>query len=388
MEPSVGSSRIPALLYAVYQLMFATITPILALGATAERGRVLPALVFAAVWITIVYCPVACWYWNPAGWIYVMGGLDFAGGGPVHMTSGTAALAWSIMLGKRRGWGTEELRYRPNNVTNVVIGTVFLWFGWLGFNGGSALSADLRAIQACMVTNMSASVAALTWCAVDWWFERKFSVVGFCSGAISGLIGITPAAGFVGTPASVAIGVLSGVGCNFATKLKYVFKYDDTIDIFATHAIGGFIGAICTGLFADARVVTFDGTVIAGGWINHHWKQIGYQLAGAVATIGYTFGVTMIILFVMNKIPGLHLRVSTFEEIVGLDESQHGEFAFDFTHLQRDIERPDEHQKLVDEFHPDKGSAHTGSGESSPSVKPAGPVRAAVEESKTPVKTE
>ncbi|KAM0756409.1 ammonium transporter, partial [Meredithblackwellia eburnea MCA 4105] len=313
-QPSVASSRIPALLFCVFQLMFATITPVLALGATAERGRVFPALVFTAIWSTIVYSPIACWYWNPNGWVFKLGALDFAGGGPVHMTSGTAALAYSIYLGKRRGWGTDALRYRPNNVAHVVIGTVFLWFGWFGFNAGSALAADLRATQAAIVTNMAASVGALVWCTVDFIFERKFSVVGFCSGAIAGLIGITPAAGYVGTPAAVAIGVLVGIGCNFATKLKFIFKYDDTIDIFATHAVGGFIGALATGLFADSRVAGFDGTEIDGGFINKHYIQRPYQLAGASATIGYTFVVTMLILVIMDHIPGLSLRVSIYDE--------------------------------------------------------------------------
>ncbi|KAK4706011.1 ammonium transporter, Amt family, partial [Phenoliferia sp. Uapishka_3] len=249
----------------------------------------------------------------------------------------------------------------------------------LCFNGGSALSADLRAIQACIVTNMSASVAALTWCGVDYWYERKFSVVGFCSGAISGLI----AAGYVGTPASVAIGFLSGLGCNFATKIKFVFGYDDTIDIFATHAVGGFIGACLTGLFADSRVTGFDGTEIDGGWINRHWVQLGWQIAGAVTTIVYTFGATMIILVVLDHIPGCSLRVSTYEEIIGLDESQHGEFAFDFTHLHRDIDNPEAHQKAVEEFHPSKSQGGsetpTGSAGSDAQEKPPAPARAAVE---------
>ncbi|KAI5481440.1 hypothetical protein MNV49_004196 [Pseudohyphozyma bogoriensis] len=380
-QPSVGNPRIPALVYCVYQLMFATITPVLALGATAERGRVFPALVFTFIWSTVVYDPIACWYWNPTGWVYVMGGLDFAGGGPVHMTSGTAALAYSIYLGKRRGYGTKQLSYRPNNVSHVVIGTVFLWFGWFGFNGGSALSANLRATQAAIVTNMCASVGALTWCGVDWFYEQKFSVVGFCSGAVTGLIAITPAAGFVGTPAAVAIGVVAGIGCNFATKLKFIFGYDDVIDIFATHACGGFIGALMTGLFADARVVSFDGTEIDGGWINHHYIQLGYQLAGAVATIGYTFAVTMLILVVLDHIPGCSLRVPEFEEIIGLDEGQHGEFSFDFVHSTRDIEDPEGHQKLVDEHLRSRGSGSDleRDVEKTIGTNTAGPVRAGPE---------
>ena len=199
LQPSQGSPRIPALLFCIYQCMFAAITPMIALGAIAEHSRLGPTLVFVFVWGTIVYNPIACWTWNPIGWSFIMGGLDFAGGTPVHISSGTAALAISLYLGKRRGYGTERLAFKPHNTTYVVLGTVFLWFGWFGFNGGSALSANLRAVQACIVTNVAASVGGLTWMLVDYRLERKWSVVGFCSGAVSGLVAITPASGFVGT---------------------------------------------------------------------------------------------------------------------------------------------------------------------------------------------
>lgn len=239
------------------------------LGAVAERGRIAPALVFAFIWATLVYDPVACWTWAPNGWTYIMGALDFAGGGPVHMTSGTGALAYSIWLGRRKGYGTASLAYKPQNTTFVVLGTVLLWFGWNGFNGGSALAANLRATQALLVTNVAAAVGGLTWMMLDWRLERKWSAVGFCSGAISGLVGITPASGYVGTPAAVAIGVVTGVACNFATKLKGIFGYDDALDIFATHGVGGFVGSLLTGLFADSRIVDFDGfSSIPGGWIS------------------------------------------------------------------------------------------------------------------------
>ena len=171
---------------------------VIAAGAIAERGKLGPMLVFMFVWETIVYDPIACWTWNAKGWSFVMGGLDFAGGTPVHIASGTAALAISIYLGKRRGYGTERLAYKPHNTSYVVIGTAFLWFGWFGFNGGSALSANLRAANACIITNLAASVGGLTWMLWDYRLERKWSVVGFCSGAIVGLVAITPASGYVG----------------------------------------------------------------------------------------------------------------------------------------------------------------------------------------------
>lgn len=170
----------------------------IAIGAVAERCRLGPLLVFVFVWSTIVYDPIACWTWNSNGWSFQHGGLDFAGGTPVHISSGTAALAISLYLGRRRGYGTDRLAYKPHNTTYVVLGTVFLWFGWFGFNGGSALSANLRAAMACIVTNLAASVGGLTWMFWDWRLERKWSVVGFCSGAIAGLVAITPGSGFVG----------------------------------------------------------------------------------------------------------------------------------------------------------------------------------------------
>jgi Amt family ammonium transporter len=175
------------------------VSPILAIGAVAERSRLGPLMVFVFIWSTVVYNAIACWTWNSNGWSFVMGGLDFAGGTPVHISSGTAGLAISLYLGKRRGWGTERLAYKPNNTSYVILGTTFLWFGWFGFNGGSALSANLRAAQACIVTNLAASVGGLTWMLWDYRLEKKWSAVGFCSGAVAGLVAITPASGYVGS---------------------------------------------------------------------------------------------------------------------------------------------------------------------------------------------
>ncbi|KIM38012.1 hypothetical protein M413DRAFT_76454 [Hebeloma cylindrosporum] len=337
-QPSIGSSRIPAILFCIYQLMFAAITAALAVGAIAERGRLGPLLVFIFVWSTIVYDPIANWTWNTNGWSFILGGLDFAGGTPVHISSGTAALAISIFLGKRRGYGTERLAYKPHNTTYVILGTVFLWFGWFGFNGGSALSANLRAIQACIVTNLAASVGGLTWMLWDYRIERKWSAVGFCSGAVSGLVAITPASGFVGAPAAVAFGVLGGTACNFATQLKFVLGYDDALDIFATHAIGGIVGNLLTGLFAQASVAGFDGiTEIPGGWLDRHYIQLAHQLADSVAGFAYSFVMTTIILWVMHIIPGLTLRTTEEAEILGVDDAEMGEFAYDYVGIDQEI---------------------------------------------------
>jgi len=338
--PSIGSPRIPTIVFCVYQLMFAAITVVIAAGAIAERGKLGPMLVFMFLWETLVYDPIACWTWNSNGWSFKMGGLDFAGGTPVHISSGTAALAISIYLGKRRGYGTERLAYKPHNTSYVVVGTVLLWFGWFGFNGGSALSANLRAANACIITNLAASVGGITWMLWDYRLERKWSVVGFCSGAIVGLVAITPGSGFVGAPASVAFGVAAGTICNFATKLKFMFGYDDCLDIFASHAVGGIVGNILTGFFAQTEVAALDGSpAIPGGWINRNWIQVGYQLADSCAGFSYSFVVTTIILWAMHFFPGqiLRLRSSEEAEIVGIDDAEMGEFAYDYVGIDADI---------------------------------------------------
>jgi Amt family ammonium transporter len=336
--PSVGSPKIPDLLFAVYQGMFSAITVALAIGAAAERGRMLPCVVFMFVWATVIYDPIACWTWNTAGWSFKMGGLDFAGGTPVHISSGSAALAYSLMLGKRRGHGTHELNYRPHNVTHIVLGTVFLWVGWFGFNGGSALAGSMRAIMACVVTNLAASVGGITWCLLDYRLEHKWSTVGFCSGVIAGLVAITPGSGFVPAWAAVVYGVVGGAACNYATKLKFVIGVDDALDIFAEHGVGGLVGNILTAFFAADYIAFLDGfTVIPGGWVNHHWVQLGYQIADSVAGFAYAFGGTCIILFVMNLIPGLSLRASEEAEILGIDDAELGEFAYDYVELTREV---------------------------------------------------
>ncbi|KAN0086300.1 Ammonium transporter AmtB-like domain containing protein [Tylopilus felleus] len=337
-QPFGGNTRVPILVFCVFQLMFAAITPMIAIGAVAERSRLGPLLVFVFVWSTLVYDPIACWTWNPNGWAFILGGLDFAGGTPVHISSGSAALAISLYLGKRRGYGTERLAYKPNNTTYVILGTVFLWFGWFGFNGGSALSANYRAIEACIVTNLAASVGGLTWMLWDWRLERKWSAVGFCSGAIAGLVAITPGSGYVGTPASVLFGFMAGTVCNFATQLKFIFKYDDTLDIFASHAIGGIVGNLLTGLFAQTSIAGADGSApIPGGWLDHNYRQLGIQLADSMSGLSYSFVVTTIILWVMHFIPFLRLRCDEETEIIGVDDAEMGEFAYDYVGIEAEL---------------------------------------------------
>ncbi|KLU85772.1 hypothetical protein MAPG_04792 [Magnaporthiopsis poae ATCC 64411] len=336
---SVGSSGVPDILFCLYQGMFAAITPALAIGAAVDRGRMLPAMVFVFVWATIVYDPIAFWSWNPAGWLFKLGSLDYAGGSPVHISSGAAALAYSLMLGKRRGYSdTAGLPFRPHNVTHVVLGTVFLWVGWFGFNGGSALGANLRAVMSLIVTNIAACVGGLTWCLLDYRLERKWSTIGFCSGVIAGLVAITPAAGYVPAWSAVIFGVVGGAACNFATKIKFLIGVDDALDIFAEHCVGGIVGNLLTALFAADYIAHLDGALkIPGGWLNGNYIQLAYQLADCVACFSYAFGMTCIILFIMNLIPGLSLRVTAEEEEAGLDEAEIGEFGFDYVEITRNV---------------------------------------------------
>lgn len=335
--PSVASARIPDLVFAVYQGQFAALTAALAIGAVAERGRPAPALLFVFVWTTLVYDPIACWTWNPAGWVFKLGGLDFAGGTPVHIASGSAALAYSFMLGKRRGHGTFELNFRPQNTILVILGTLFLWMGWFGFNAGSALSAGMRSAMAAVVTNLAAAVGGITWCAMDYRLEGKFSAIGLCSGVVAGLVVITPGSGYVPPWSALIYGVLAGVVCNYATKIKLWIRVDDALDIFAIHGVGGLLGDLLTGLFAADYIAALGGTTIPGGFVNHHYVQLAIQLADGVTGGVYSFVVSCAILFVISYIPSMHLRASDADEVLGMDETGHGEFAYDYCEIDRDV---------------------------------------------------
>lgn len=230
--------------------MLTTCRNAIMVGAAAERGRMLPAMVFMFVWTTLVFCPCALWTWNVYGWGFALGAYDFAGGGPVHVVSGCGALAYSYVLGPRKGHGTYELNYRPHNIVNIVLGCVLLWVGWFGFNGGSSLGANLRGVMAIYNTNLAAGFSGLSWMLMDFRLEKKWSTVGFCSGVVAGLVTITPGAGFVPPWAAPIFGLVGGCLCNLSTGLKYYLKADDAMDIFAIHAIGGFVGLVLTGIFA------------------------------------------------------------------------------------------------------------------------------------------
>jgi len=336
-DVSTTATGLTSMLFAIFQGMFAAITPALAIGSAAERGRILPTIVFIFIWSTIVYDPIACWTWNPNGWAFKLGVLDFAGGTPVHISSGAAALAYCLIVGKRHGHGTDE--FKPHNVANVVLGTVFLWFGWFGFNGGSAGNATARAAMASCVTNIAASVGGITWMLLDYRLERKLSVVGFCSGAVAGLVAITPGSGFVAPHYAVVFGIVAGICCNAAVKLKHIFDFDDALDVFAVHGVGGLSGNIMTGIFAQQSIYLLDPSLnpalnpnatapIDGGWVDGNWIQVPRQLADSAAGMSYSFCITYLILFIMDKIPGLAIRADHETETRGLDEAELGELAY------------------------------------------------------------
>jgi len=264
-----------------------------------------------------VYDFVACWTWGPNGWLLVdVKAYDFAGGGPVHIASGFAALAYCLLVGKRTGYGTTE--FKPHSLSNVVLGTAMLWFGWFGFNGGSALGANARAVNACVVTNLSACVAGLSWMLVEFIGKRKLSSFGFCCGAVAGLVCITPAAGFVSPASALVFGIVAGVGCFYACRIKVKAGFDDAFDVFGVHGVGGILGGILTGIFSENRIATLSrGAPIAGGWIDHNYDQLGRQLIAIISIAAWSFVMSGLILKGLDILPWLGIRVPKDEETLG-----------------------------------------------------------------------
>jgi Amt family ammonium transporter len=300
---------VPESVYAMFQMTFAIITPALIAGAFADRMKFSAMLVFVCAWSLLVYAPIAHMVWEPTGWLATKGVLDFAGGTVVHINAGVAGLASCLVLGKRLGYGKEPMA--PHNLTLTLMGASLLWVGWFGFNAGSAVAADGRAGMAMLATQMATAAAALAWMFAEWITKGKPSVLGIASGAVAGLVAITPASGFVDPTAAVVIGVVAGVVCFFAaTSLKSALGYDDSLDAFGVHGIGGFIGALLTGVFASKEIGGSDGSVLT-------------QLLGAVTTLIYGFAASFVILKIIDKTIGL--RVSEEQEREGLDISLHGE---------------------------------------------------------------
>ena len=305
------------MLFAVFQMMFAIITPALITGAIVERFKFTTYLVFLVLWVTLVYAPIAHWVWAGNGWLFELGALDFAGGTVVHINAAVAAVAAALLVGKRRSPGLE-----PGNVPYVVIGAALLWFGWFGFNAGSGLAANEQAVSAFLVTNTAAATAALTWGILSQIQNKRMSAAGVATGAVGGLVAITPAAGFVGVMGALAIGLGAGVFCYAAVLIRPKLKLDDALDVFAVHGIGGIWGALATGIFAVAAI---GGTK---GLIEGNASQMGTQALAIAATLGYSFVASFIILKVLDVIPGLGLRVSARDEDAGLDLAAHGERAY------------------------------------------------------------
>ena len=305
------------LLFVVFQMMFAIITPALITGAMVERFKFTTYLIFLVLWITLVYAPIAHWVWAGEGWLFKEGALDFAGGTVVHINAGVAAIAAAFWLGKRRNPGVE-----PANVPYVVLGAGILWFGWFGFNAGSGLAANGQAVSAFLVTNTAAATAALTWGLLSQFQHNRMSAAGVATGAVAGLVAITPASGYVGVLGALAIGGGAGLLCYAAVLLRPRTGLDDALDVFSVHGIGGIWGALATGIFA---VEAIGGTA---GWIEGNAGQMATQALGVVATLGYSAVATLIILKVLDLIPGLGLRAPEIEEDQGLDIAAHGERSF------------------------------------------------------------
>ncbi|MCE2514757.1 MAG: ammonium transporter [Acidobacteria bacterium] len=313
------SGTIPESVFQMFQLTFAIITPALIVGAFAERMKFSSMMAFMALWVTIVYAPVAHWVWG-GGWLGELGVLDFAGGTVVHINAGVAALVLCIVIGPRSGYPTTPMP--PNSLVLTVVGASMLWVGWFGFNAGSQLAADGVAGMAMTVTHIATATAALTWMTVEWFSHGKPSALGIATGAVAGLVAITPASGTVGPAGALAIGIASGVLCYWAaSSLKRRLGYDDSLDVFGVHGVGGFVGAVLTGVFT---ATAFGGAGLAEGV--GIGRQVGLQLAGAGATIAYSGVLTFVIAKVLDVVMGL--RVDAEEEGEGLDLSLHDERGF------------------------------------------------------------
>jgi len=318
-DPGPYAPTVPHEAYMVFQMMFAVITPALITGAFAERKRFKAFVVFTLLWATFVYDPVAHWVWG-GGWLGQLGALDFAGGTVVHITSGVSALVAALVLGRRVGYGREALE--PHDATMTVLGASLLWFGWFGFNAGSAITAGGLAANAFVVTNTAAAMAALTWMTVSWLHKGAPSVLGAAAGAVAGLVAITPASGYVDVSASILIGLGAGVFCYTAIQLTKRLKVDDALDVFGVHGVGGAWGALATGLFATIAI----NSGAKDGLFYGNAGQLGIQAIAVGASIVYSAVMTFVILKVIDVFVGL--RVPESEEVLGLDASQHREAAY------------------------------------------------------------
>jgi Amt family ammonium transporter len=318
--------QIPQLLHFAFQLKFAAITPALIIGACAERIKFRSLLIFIVLWSTFIYSPIAHWTWNTNGWLYTLGAIDFAGGIVVHIAAGFSALAAALILGRRKGCAIDTSGKRngskPSNIPYVILGASILWFGWFGFNAGSALEANALSVSALVVTNLAAAAAAVSWMLLDWLIKGKPSAVGISIGAVCGLVAVTPASGYVNVTASIIIGLVAGVLSNLVANWRVGrTRIDDSLDVFACHGISGVWGSIATGLFATAMINGVDGVFYG------NFGQLIPQVIAVVAVASFSFVGSYVILKLIDIVSPL--RVSPEEEDAGLDISQHGEEAYD-----------------------------------------------------------
>ena len=316
---------IPPSLFMGYQLMFAVITPALITGAIADRMRFGAWVWFLGLWSILVYGPVAHWVFAPEGWLFKRGALDFAGGTVVHINAGIAALAAVFVIGRRRGWPDSPMP--PHALPLTLIGTGILWFGWFGFNAGSALGANGLAVQAFINTHMAAAAAMLSWLIAERFHAGHATTLGAASGAVAGLVAITPCAGFVGGMSPIAIGLITGAVCYVAVSVKFRFKYDDALDVVGVHLVGGIVGSLLLGLFADKAInpAGADGVFLGGGW-----ELMGNQIVAVLATIVYSFTITLAIIWGLSKLLPSGIRVDEDEEDTGLDLGEHREVGYAF----------------------------------------------------------
>ena len=314
------ATTIPQIVFMIYQCMFAVITPALITGALAERIRFVPFLVFSLLWSVLVYNPVCHWVWGKGGWLAARGVLDFAGGLVVHATCGAAALAGVMVIGSRKGYGRSS--FMPHNLPFTLIGTGILWFGWFGFNGGSALAANEVAATAFVATHLAGMSGMFFWVVMEWLTQRKATTLGAASGAIAGLATITPSAGFVGPNSAIVIGALAGIVCFYAVNTKNRLQFDDSLDVVGIHGVGGILGTLCLGIFASTKVnpAGVDGLLFGSS------KQLMAQLLGVAVVAGYAFIVSWVLFKVIHSLMGL--RMVEEDEVIGLDESEHSETAY------------------------------------------------------------
>ncbi|WP_029457425.1 ammonium transporter [Solidesulfovibrio alcoholivorans] len=314
-----GVDNIPHLAFMIFQCMFAVITPALITGAFAERIKFSGFVLFTCLWLIVVYCPMAHWVWG-GGWMAKMGALDFAGGAVVHMSSGASALAAALYLGRRHGYGKQA--FIPHNLPLTILGAGLLWFGWFGFNAGSALAANGLAASAFVTTHLAAAAAAVSWIVVEWLHRGKPTTLGMASGAVAGLVAITPAAGFVEPMPAILMGLVAGALCYGGVLMKGVFKYDDSLDVVGIHGLGGTFGALATGLFATTAVNDAG----ANGLFYGNPGQLWIQFVSVVATWAFCFVMSLILFKVVDLMVGI--RVSQDDENKGLDVSQHSEVGY------------------------------------------------------------